>query len=124
VPRRSGRLAHAAGLNHGHEDTHVVQLQAALDAIDLVHSAASYNKLDIPSSNKSITSFRIHPPALERRLPMPAAIGSKTLGLALPMTWLADEVTNLHPWHQRERCPKRQRVQLCMPQALAIIASR
>jgi hypothetical protein len=40
------------------------------------------------------------------------------------MRWLADEVTNLHPWHQTERCPKRQRVQLGMPQALAIIASR
>jgi hypothetical protein len=50
--------------------------------------------------------------------------GSKALGLALPMRWLADEVTNLHPWHQTERCPKRQRVQLGMPQALAIIASR
>jgi hypothetical protein len=54
-----GRLAHAAGLNHGHEDAHIVQFQAALDAIDLVHGAASYNKLDIPSSNNSIITFRI-----------------------------------------------------------------
>ena len=36
-PEAFGRLAHAARLNHRHEDAHVVQFQAALDAVGLVH---------------------------------------------------------------------------------------
>jgi hypothetical protein len=34
------RLVHAAGFHYGHEDTHIVQLETALDAIDLVHGGS------------------------------------------------------------------------------------
>ena len=33
------RLVHAAGVHHGHEDTHIMQLETALYAIDLIHGA-------------------------------------------------------------------------------------
>ena len=37
VLRSVGRLAHAAGLHHGHEDVQVVQLHSAADAIAQLH---------------------------------------------------------------------------------------
>lgn len=35
-------LAHAAGLNHRHQNKHVVQADAAFYAFDLVHDRAPY----------------------------------------------------------------------------------
>src|SRR5262249_2028389 len=39
------RLGHAAGLDHGHQHAHVVQLEAALDAIDLGHGGIPISDL-------------------------------------------------------------------------------
>jgi len=40
-------LVHAAGLNHGHENAHIMQLDAALNALDFVHPGPPYIEIDI-----------------------------------------------------------------------------
>jgi hypothetical protein len=52
------RLVHAAGLNHGHENAHIVQLEAAFNALDLIHDGTPYIKVDMTQSDNSITSSR------------------------------------------------------------------
>ena len=52
------RLVHAARLHHGHEDAHIVQLQAPFDAIDPVHRDTPDIKMDIAQSDNSITGQR------------------------------------------------------------------
>src|SRR5262245_44446601 len=56
--KKSGGLAHAAGLHHGHQNAQVVQADAALNAPDLVHGAVSHTVRDMTLSNNSTTRLR------------------------------------------------------------------
>src|SRR5262249_48977093 len=52
------RLVHAAGLNDRHEDAHVVQLEAAFDALDLVHGVPLISELILPDRTIALTGGR------------------------------------------------------------------
>ena len=62
------RFVHAARLHHRHEDAHIVELQTALNAIDVVHRDAPDINVDIGQSHISITES-------QRRLIVRADIG-------------------------------------------------
>jgi hypothetical protein len=46
---------HAARLYHRNEDAHIVQLEAAFNALDLVHGGTPDIEMDIRQSDNSIT---------------------------------------------------------------------